>query len=387
MRKPGTAHGVRSAVALAAALLFGVLAMAPVHADTQGKLNAAEARVRSLIGRIAKEERTVRALEAQAAVLAQAVDRVQTEMTLTQGRIVDLQSQIRVATNSMIATQDTLNRRAWVAYENGPGSNLEFILGSTSLADLTDRLEIVNHVAKSDADLIAEIANERNLLQAHQQSLQQQEDRLQVQKADLSSKQTALNLKLVSAQSVVAQLDRDKAAAQRQVRKLRAQRRKEIAAALAAASLGGGGGGPSIPGVLLVCPVDQPHAYADDFGAPRPGHRHRGNDIVAPTGIPIRAPFDGNAVDSWDPGGGNDVYVYGSYGFVFNAHLSAYGATGPVTKGTVIGYVGATGDATGPHDHFEWHPNVIPPHPWVSPYGYSVIEGAIDPYPYLNSVC
>ena len=239
--------------------------MAPVHADTQGKLNAAEARVRSLIGRIAKEERTVRALEAQAAVLAQAVDRVQTEMTLTQGRIVDLQSQIRVATNSMIATQDTLNRRAWVAYENGPGSNLEFILGSTSLADLTDRLEIVNHVAKSDADLIAEIANERNLLQAHQQSLQQQEDRLQVQKADLSSKQTALNLKLVSAQSVVAQLDRDKAAAQRQVRKLRAQRRKEIAAALAAASLGGGGGGPSIPGVLLVCPVDQPHAYADDF--------------------------------------------------------------------------------------------------------------------------
>jgi murein DD-endopeptidase MepM/ murein hydrolase activator NlpD len=201
----------------------------------------------------------------------------------------------------MNATQDTLDHRAWVAYENGPGSNLEFILGSTSLADLTDRLEIVNHVAKSDADLIAEIANERNLLQANQQSLQQQEDRLQAQKSDLSSKQTALNLKLVSAQSVVAQFNRDKAAAQRQVRKLQAQRRREIAAALAAASLGGGGGGPSIPGVLLLCPVDQPHAYADDFGAPRPGHRHRGNDIVAPMGTPIRAPFDGNAVDSWDP--------------------------------------------------------------------------------------
>ena len=106
-----------------------------------------------------------------------------------------------------------------------------------------------------------------------------------------------------------------------------------------------------------------------------------------PTGTPIRAPFAGNAVDSWDPGGGNDVYVYGANGFVFNAHLSAYGATGAVSAGTIIGYVGSTGDASGPHDHFEWHPRVIPQHLWVSPYGYSLIDGAIDPFPYLNAVC
>jgi murein DD-endopeptidase MepM/ murein hydrolase activator NlpD len=125
----------------------------------------------------------------------------------------------------------------------------------------------------------------------------------------------------------------------------------------------------------------------DDFGAPRPGHIHAGVDIQAGTGTPIVAPFPGNAVSTYDPGGGNGVFVYGSQGYVYNAHLSRYGTLGHVGTGTVIGYVGSTGDATGPHDHFEWHPNVIPANPYVSPYGYSVVGTAIDAYPYLNSVC
>jgi len=71
-------------------------------------------------------------------------------------------------------------------------------------------------------------------------------------------------------------------------------------------------------------------------------------------------------------------------------HLSGFGTLGSVGAGTVIGYVGNSGDAAGgpTHDHFEWHPRVIPSNPWVSPYGYSVVNGdAIDPYPYLNQVC
>ena len=377
----------RLLIALCIALVLGTLGTAPVRADTQARLKGAEAHLRTLIARMTAENKTVRALEAQATVIAQAVDRVQTQMSLTQGRIVDLEQRIRAANDKITSSQGLLDHRAWVAYENGPGSSLEFLLGSTSLADLTDRLEIVNHVAQSDSDLITRIADQRNLLAANQASLQQMEDHLQAIKADLSVKQKALDDKLASAQAVVERLNADKQAALREVKRLKAQRQRELAAAIAAASGGHGGGGPSIGGVLLVCPVDQPHAYADDFGAPRIGHRHRGNDVSAPTGTPIRAPFDGNAVDSWDPGGGNDVYVYGSQGFVFNAHLSAYAATGPVSAGTIIGYVGETGDATGPHDHFEWHPNVIPQRPWVSPYGYSLIDGAIDPYPYLNSVC
>ena len=66
--------------------------------------------------------------------------------------------------------------------------------------------------------------------------------------------------------------------------------------------------------------------------------------------------------------------VYGAPGFVYNAHLSAFGRMGSVAAGTVIGYVGNTGDArfTQPHDHFEWHPANGP---------------AVDSFFYLNEAC
>ncbi len=116
-----------------------------------------------------------------------------------------------------------------------------------------------------------------------------------------------------------------------------------------------------------------------------------GVDIVAPLGTPIRAPFDGVARRSFNTLGGNAVYVTGSTGFVYNAHLSAYSAnsTGPVQAGEIIGYVGWTGDAFGGvyHDHFEYHPNVIPANWPASAYGYSVIDGAINPYPLLVEAC
>jgi murein DD-endopeptidase MepM/ murein hydrolase activator NlpD len=138
--------------------------------------------------------------------------------------------------------------------------------------------------------------------------------------------------------------------------------------------------------------VDQPRGYSDDFGAPRYGggyHLHAGNDIFAPRGTPIRAPFAGTASNASNSLGGLSVYVTGALGYVYNAHLSSIGTLGSVSAGTIVGYVGDSGDAQGgaTHDHFEWHPNAIPSNPHVSPYGQSVIGGAIDPYPYLNSVC
>jgi murein DD-endopeptidase MepM/ murein hydrolase activator NlpD len=130
-------------------------------------------------------------------------------------------------------------------------------------------------------------------------------------------------------------------------------------------------------GVFEVCPVPGfTHIY-DDFGTmvrlPKvPVHRHMGSDVTAPTWSPIKAPFDGYASGSRGHLGGIEVRVRGARGYVYNAHLIAYGKLGWVRAGDVIGYVGATGDATAPHDHLEWHP-------WDGP--------AVDPYPLLAAAC
>lgn len=113
-------------------------------------------------------------------------------------------------------------------------------------------------------------------------------------------------------------------------------------------------------------PVAGPAFYTDDWLEPRPGpipRLHMGDDVVAALGTPIRAPIDGTLkYDTSDPTG------YGLFAdvtgpdktFYRMAHMSATVAglaTGAAVKqGQVIGFVGATGDATGPHVHFEAHP-------------------------------
>jgi peptidoglycan hydrolase CwlO-like protein len=390
-------------MAMAATLLFATLITAPAGASTKTDLANAKAKLDKLINQIATEREAIQGLEANIEIKVAALDAVQGKLDQTQAAIVRLESDINTATLELLSIQRQLDRRAAVAYENGPGSTFEFLLGSTSLTDFSDRLEIVDHAAQSDQTLINEMRDQRAALQAKQirkeelkKELRGEEDQLQKQKAELQAQ-------LDVAQKAADQLSSDKAEADRQVTKLEKQLKKEKAAAaeaarerarLAAAS--GGSTGGSTDGAVghpfSACPVDQPRAYSDSFGAPRYGggfHPHAGNDIFAPRYTAIRAPFSGTASAASNGLGGIAVNVSGPDGFVYNAHLQQIVRLGPVNAGDVVGLVGDTGDAQGgaTHDHFEWHPYQIPAHPHVSPYGYSVINGAIDPYPYLNQVC
>ncbi|MDQ6983817.1 MAG: peptidoglycan DD-metalloendopeptidase family protein [Ghiorsea sp.] len=88
---------------------------------------------------------------------------------------------------------------------------------------------------------------------------------------------------------------------------------------------------------------------------------HRGVDYAAKTGTPIRAIGDGKIVyKGWKGGYGRFIEVRHNNGIhsTAYAHMSRY-ARGMkrnkyVTQGQIIGYVGMSGLATGPHLHFEF---------------------------------
>jgi murein DD-endopeptidase MepM/ murein hydrolase activator NlpD len=114
----------------------------------------------------------------------------------------------------------------------------------------------------------------------------------------------------------------------------------------------------------FVFPVYGDVRCSDDFGAPRQIGAHQGNDCFAAFGSPVLAVADGtlNRVGTL-PISGNRLWLKTERGDAFfYAHLSAFGPEAvsgrKVKAGTLLGFVGNTGDAepTPPHVHFEIHP-------------------------------
>jgi murein DD-endopeptidase MepM/ murein hydrolase activator NlpD len=114
---------------------------------------------------------------------------------------------------------------------------------------------------------------------------------------------------------------------------------------------------------------------------PRWGTLHAGIDFAMPAGTPIHAAAAGTVVKAGDAGDGygNSVFIDHHNGYLTHyAHQSRLiiGVGDKVSAGQIIGYEGATGDATGPHLHFEVHRggmwNQVDPAPFLRARGIDV---------------
>ena len=132
-------------------------------------------------------------------------------------------------------------------------------------------------------------------------------------------------------------------------------------------------------------PVYGPSSFGDTFGAPRgdiASGWHHGDDIFGQLGSPLLAVADGTVFSvGWNDIGGYRLWLRDKAGNEFYyAHLSAYSPFAvngnQVKAGTVLGFMGNTGDAstTPYHLHFEIHPVGLL---------YLGYDGAVNPYTYL----
>lgn len=134
-----------------------------------------------------------------------------------------------------------------------------------------------------------------------------------------------------------------------------------------------------VPSSGWLCPVRGAMSFVDSWMAPRAGGRsHQGVDIMSPRGTTVVLPVGGRTTFRTGGIGGLTFSLNGDDGnYYYGAHMDSYAglADGYYPAGTVVGYVGDTGDArgTGAHLHFEIH---------VGGYG-----NAVNPYPTTRANC
>jgi biotin carboxyl carrier protein len=135
-----------------------------------------------------------------------------------------------------------------------------------------------------------------------------------------------------------------------------------------------------------VFPVQGPHTYGGDdarFGAVRSGHTHEGQDVIAAEGVPVVAPLAGTIVarDYQASGAGFYLTLDATDGRAFFfAHCAkdtfAVALGQAVAVGQPLCRVGSTGDASGPHLHFEI---------WIGGWRRSADSHPIDPLAQLQA--
>jgi peptidoglycan LD-endopeptidase LytH len=343
-------------VALCLALLAALVLALPASADTESDMEAAKARVADVRARLAS--------------VTADWQRTETELAQTQAAVADARERIAAIEARLHRIQLRLDRRIRAIYIGGGTETLGALLGSASFADFADRLQFATNIAQGDEDLATEVAVQSEQLARERARYAKQADAQAKAVSALEDQKASIGSVLQEAQDLYDELYQEFKDEQAQQK-------------IGLPPQGGGGdqpgGGGPYPaggsGAISICPVQGPVSFVDSFGWPRPGGRtHQGIDMIAPYGTPVVATHAGNAVRAPNSLGGNAVILYhsGSSDWTYYAHFSSYGAAGQVGAGTVIGYVGSTGDTNVNHLHFEYHPGG---------------GAAVDPYQMLLAVC
>jgi len=278
--------------------------------------------------------------------------------------------------------QKKVDQFARSVYQQGPTSQWEIVLKSTSPSDLTIRLQNIKAVSLSTAQSLDDLLGAKDQLVTD--AAQAESVRLDMQRvADIASqalidaqnaadKAAAAKIqvdKLVKQESAALKVaEDDKAEVQKQYDELRAEQIRIAALAKAA-----GTQGPVDP--QATGPLSWPlpgHPAGGGVGwrvHPVYGYKscHTGVDSGAASGTPIHAAASGVVLStSVSRAYGNVTLIDHGDGMVtMYAHQSRFAVSPGQTVGNqdVIGYVGSTGFSTGPHLHFEVHLNGVPYNP------------------------
>lgn len=321
---------------------------------------------------------------------------------------------------------DALANRLRILYMSSNATDLEIIFGAKDFSDLIDKMELVKSLANSDKELISEIQTKLNELSTKKEALEADKKDLETQQASLKSDQDEFN-KLISdndeilknlyasnseaqnsLESAALQSDEieakisqyyaaQKAAAERAAQASQSSSGSSSSSSSSSSSGSSSSGSSSSGSSSVIVPSGSGFAWptpgfvslSSEWFEDREVYNHGGIDIAGAgiMGTPVVAAADGTVVatnssctHNWGKsyscgcGGGYGNYVMISHAggkMTVYGHLTSLTVSSgqSVSRGQVIGYVGSTGNSTGPHLHYECRLNGVRYNP-MSEYPY-----------------
>ncbi len=351
----------------------------------RAQLGEAKERVGSIASQLAETNSNITAVNGR-------LGEIEARMTSTRRKLAWNRIQLAAAQATLRRHQDALNRRLVDAYEHGDLGYLDVLLRARSFGDFVERWNDVRYLVKANEATIRARKTDEARVVAVQGGLLRAQTELEGEQSQATQQRLALDglatqrRRLLAAadaerqqvQSEVAQLDEmsdaEEAALETLIRQKQAEEEARRAEARRAARLAGIElpPEPGAPGQLMW-PVSGPITSPFGWRMHPVYHRmilHKGIDIAVPTGTPVAAAADGKViVASYQGDCGNMVAIDHHGGLsTFYCHMSQlFVSVGQeVQRGQAIGAAGATGDATGPHVHFQVMQNGNP----VDPMGF-----------------
>lgn len=361
-------RGGRAWIALT---LLATLLM-PAAGSTAGpreELQEKKAALEELQAQIDAHEAQADTLEEQADAINDNMIRLRKELAKLDAEIADIESDVRTAQariDSLQAEIDKIERvatrQAVSLYKSGATETLDALLNARSLTELDNRVEMLGVAAQENTGALIQFGRLQVEVAAAHQALFDEKQRLEGAKerqstvlASLDEQHRKLAAKLASLEAKLGKEQAEEGSLEDAIKGIEAKI-LEKTTLHSVAILGKSSQG-------YIWPLNGP---ITSYYGPRWGRMHTGLDIDGTTGQPIVASNSGTVIlAQYYSGYGNAVIIDHGGVQTLYAHMNSIAVSEgqQVSQGKVVGTVGATGNVTGDHLHFEVRVNGSPVDP------------------------
>lgn len=359
---------------LAGLFLAGVLCLGLTENTGAVTINEAEEKADEL-------EDQKDAAEAEKTSLSEKLNKIIADMESTQNQLSEKEKEIEQVENELIQAKvdantqyESMKTRIKFMYESGGVQFVEMLMTSENMGDFLNKAEYVAKISEYDRQELIRYQDTVKQVEEKEEQVQQEYEELNTLQTQLISQQTEVQEMISSNEAKIADIQKqiDENAATLSELKAAAEEQARLQSEAASGNnyIAPSGGGTVVSGNGYFTHPCPGYSYQSSyFGEIREFEvgGHKGHDYAAAEGTPTYAAAAGTVIiANYSSSAGNWVVIDHGNGLTTKyMHHSALCVTAGqyVEKGQQIGYVGSTGQSTGPHLHFQVEENGVAVNP------------------------